>query len=88
MVPCGAPDHPAPAHRAHEAALEADAAGVQLILLERQSGGGGSSALPGGEMYLGGGAPIQQACGFDGTAVPFEPSLWDSPAWVPPPTTA
>lgn len=104
------------------AALEAHDAGTEVILLERQSGGGGSSALSGGEMYLGGGTPIQEACGFTDTAdamtkfllaalgpdadqekvnlysresvahyqwlvdhgVPFKPSLWDSPTWVPP----
>ncbi|MGW5316935.1 FAD-dependent oxidoreductase [Nocardia thailandica] len=104
------------------AALEADAAGAAVILLERQSGAGGSSALSGGEMYLGGGTPVQRACGFTDTpeameafllaalgpdadrekvglysrsgvehyhwlaghGVPFKPSLWDSPTWVPP----
>ncbi|ALG84802.1 FAD-dependent oxidoreductase [Gordonia phthalatica] len=104
------------------AALEADAAGADVVLLEKYSGGGGSSALSGGEMYLGGGTSVQQACGFDDSAeemqkflsaalgpdtdqekvglycrdsvahfdwlvaqgVPFKPSLWDSPTWVPP----
>ncbi|MFE5477518.1 FAD-dependent oxidoreductase [Nocardia sp. NPDC056541] len=104
------------------AALEAFAAGADVIVLEKLSGGGGSSALSGGEMYLGGGTEIQRACGFDDTAqdmeafllaalgpdadrekvglysresarhfqwlvdhgVPFKPSLWDSPTWVPP----
>ena len=104
------------------AALEARAGGAEVILLERAGGGGGSSAHSGGEIYLGGGTPIQQACGFTDTAgdmeayllaalgpnadagkirlycegslehyewlsslgVPFKPSLWDSPSWVPP----
>ncbi|NLU82576.1 FAD-dependent oxidoreductase [Rhodococcus sp. HNM0569] len=104
------------------AALEATAAGRDVTILERASGGGGSSALSGGEMYLGGGTPVQAACGFEDSAddmeayllaalgpdadaekvglyaresldhyrwlvehgVPFKPSLWDSPTWVPP----
>ncbi|MGW0176795.1 FAD-dependent oxidoreductase [Rhodococcus sp. NPDC003322] len=104
------------------AALEAHAVGADVILLEGRSGGGGSSALSGGEIYLGGGTEIQQACGFSDTVedmekyllaalgpdadqekialysresvahyewlvghgVPFKPSLWDSPTWVPP----
>lgn len=104
------------------AAVEAAQAGADVLVLERASGAGGASALAGGEIYLGGGTPIQQACGFDDTAeemakfllaalgpgadaekitrysegsvdhfhwlvdrgVPFKPSLWDSPTWVPP----
>ncbi|GAA3683301.1 FAD-binding protein [Nocardioides ginsengisoli] len=104
------------------AALDAHAAGAHVVLLERLSGGGGSAALSGGEIYLGGGTPIQEACGFADTpedmeqfllaalgpdadaakvraysrgsrehydwlvghGVPFKPSLWDSPTWVPP----
>ncbi|GAA1226355.1 FAD-binding protein [Prauserella halophila] len=104
------------------AALEAHAAGARTTVLERQSGGGGSAAMSGGEIYLGGGTPIQTACGFADTAeemekfllsalgpdadaekvglycrgslehyrwltglgVPFKPSLWDTPTWVPP----
>lgn len=104
------------------AALEAAAVGADVLLLERFSGGGGSSALSGGEIYLGGGTPVQKACGFNDTVedmqafltaalgpaadeakireysrgsldhfdwltghgVPFNPSLWDSPTWVPP----
>ncbi|MDG3008953.1 FAD-dependent oxidoreductase [Rhodococcus sp. D2-41] len=50
------------------AALEASAAGAQVTILERASGPGGSSALSGGEIYLGGGTPIQSACGFTDTA--------------------
>jgi len=104
------------------AALEAVRADRAVVLLERAGGLGGASAMSGGEIYLGGGTPIQQACGFDDTAeemakflvaalgphtdprrielysegsvehfgwladqgVPFKPSLWDAPAWVPP----
>ncbi|WP_020500475.1 FAD-dependent oxidoreductase [Sciscionella marina] len=104
------------------AALEAARSGARTMLLERAGGPGGSSALSGGEIYLGGGTPIQRACGFTDTpeemakfllaalgpdaddekighyaehsvahfewltehGVPFKPSLWDSPSWVPP----
>ncbi|WP_159840480.1 FAD-dependent oxidoreductase [Nocardia sp. CY41] len=104
------------------AAFEAAAGGAQVLILDRMSGPGGASALSGGEIYLGGGTPIQQACGFDDDpaamaaflsaalgpgadsvkitrysadsvahfhwladrGVPFKPSLWDAPAWVPP----
>lgn len=104
------------------AAFEAARAGAEVLLIERASGLGGSSALSGGEIYLGGGTPIQRACGFDDSpaemakflhaalgpnadrakvdlyaegsvahfewlvarGVPFKPSLWDSPTWVPP----
>ncbi|QIX26536.1 FAD-dependent oxidoreductase [Nocardioides sp. JQ2195] len=50
------------------AALEAAAAGSEVIVLERASGPGGSSAMSGGELYLGGGTPVQQACGFEDSA--------------------
>ncbi|MGJ3509360.1 FAD-dependent oxidoreductase [Enemella sp. A6] len=50
------------------AALTAHEQDASVIVLEMLSGGGGSSAMSGGEMYLGGGTPIQQACGFDDTA--------------------
>src|SRR4029453_6235906 len=33
--------------------------------LERASAGGGTSALSGGVLYLGGGTPLQKDCGFD-----------------------
>jgi 3-oxo-5alpha-steroid 4-dehydrogenase len=36
-------------------------------VLERAGGPGGSSAMSGGELYLGGGTEIQKACGFDDT---------------------
>ncbi|WP_063065876.1 FAD-dependent oxidoreductase [Nocardia violaceofusca] len=104
------------------AAFEAARTGARVLVLDRAGGPGGSSAMSGGEIYLGGGTPIQTACGFDDTpadmaayltaalgpgadsakitdycehsvehfhwlvdrGVPFKPSLWDAPAWVPP----
>ncbi|MBI2710102.1 MAG: FAD-dependent oxidoreductase [Actinobacteria bacterium] len=50
------------------AALGAAEAGAEVIALERASDGGGASALAGGVIYLGGGTPVQKACGFDDTA--------------------
>jgi len=47
------------------AAIEASAAGADVLLLERMSGGGGTTALSTGQIYLGGGTAIQKACGFD-----------------------
>jgi 3-oxo-5alpha-steroid 4-dehydrogenase len=104
------------------AAIEAGRAGADVLVLERSSSGGGSSAIAGGELYLGGGTRIQQACGFDDdpdemckfllvacgpmadeervrcysdgsvahfnwlvdAGVPFNPSHWPDPCWVPP----
>ena len=50
------------------AACEAAAAGADVIVTERASGPGGSSAQSGGEIYLGGGTAVQRACGFDDDA--------------------
>lgn len=50
------------------AAIEATAAGAEVLLLERASGGGGTSALSTGQLYLGGGTAIQKACGFEDSA--------------------
>ena len=47
------------------AAIEAAEAGARVVVLERASAPGGSSALSGGEVYLGGGTSVQRACGFD-----------------------
>jgi len=49
------------------AAIEAARAGAHVTLFEATSGNGGTSALSGGEIYLGGGGgtPIQRAAGFD-----------------------
>ena len=104
------------------AAWEAARAGADVLVLERFSGAGGTSALSGGEVYLGGGTSVQKACGFEDTpeamavflrtalgpgvdedklqayvtgsvdhfgwlsdlGVPFVPSLYDDPSWMPP----
>jgi succinate dehydrogenase/fumarate reductase flavoprotein subunit len=50
------------------AALEAGAAGADVLLLERMSGGGGTTALSTGQIYLGGGTAVQRACGFEDSA--------------------
>jgi len=47
------------------AALGAAQAGARVLVLERASGGGGTSALSGGVIYLGGGTPIQKECGYE-----------------------
>ena len=47
------------------AALEARAAGADVLALERETLGGGTSALSGGLIYLGGGTPVQEQCGFE-----------------------
>ena len=49
------------------AAIEAADAGADVLVLEREFAGGGTSALSGGSIYLGGGTPLQRACGFDDT---------------------
>jgi 3-oxo-5alpha-steroid 4-dehydrogenase len=49
------------------AAIEAAAAGASVLILERAGAGGGTSAMAGGILYLGGGTPIQEACGFSDT---------------------
>lgn len=48
------------------AAIEAACSGAQVALFEVTAGSGGTSALSGGEIYLGGcgGTPIQRAAGF------------------------
>ncbi len=47
------------------AAIEAADAGASVIVLEAASDAGGSTAMAGGLIYMGGGTPTQQACGFD-----------------------
>ncbi len=47
------------------AAIEASEAGAEVLALERAGAAGGTSAMSGGIVYLGGGTPIQQACGYD-----------------------
>lgn len=49
------------------AAIEAARAGADVRVLERAGGAGGTSAMSGGLVYLGGGTPIQKACGFSDT---------------------
>ena len=49
------------------AAIEAAEAGADVLLLERASGGGGTSAMSGGLIYMGGGTPVQAACGIEDT---------------------
>jgi succinate dehydrogenase/fumarate reductase flavoprotein subunit len=49
------------------AAIGAREAGADVLVLERAGGGGGTSANSTGEIYMGGGTPVQQACGFDDT---------------------
>jgi len=50
------------------AAIEAASAGARVIALERAGGPGGTSALSGGIIYLGGGTALQAACGFEDSA--------------------
>lgn len=47
------------------AAIEAREAGADVLLLERATTGGGTSAMSGGQIYMGGGTPVQEACGFE-----------------------
>ncbi len=47
------------------AALEAKAAGCEVLVVERSGAGGGASALSGGLIYMGGGTPVQKAAGFE-----------------------
>jgi 3-oxo-5alpha-steroid 4-dehydrogenase len=49
------------------AAIEARASGAETLVLERASGGGGTSAMSGGVLYLGGGTKLQKACGYRDT---------------------
>ena len=55
------------------AAIEAAGAGAKVTLFERASGNGGTSALSGGEMYIGGngGSPVQRKAGFEDTTEDF-----------------
>ena len=50
------------------AAYEAAVAGADVLVLERASGAGGTSALSGGELYLGAGTALQTACGIEDSA--------------------
>jgi succinate dehydrogenase/fumarate reductase flavoprotein subunit len=46
------------------AALEAQGAGADVLVIERAGAGGGASALSQGQFYLGGGTAVQTACGY------------------------
>jgi succinate dehydrogenase/fumarate reductase flavoprotein subunit len=50
------------------AAIEAREAGAEVLVLERASGAGGTTAAAAGHFYLGGGTPVQVACGFEDDA--------------------
>jgi 3-oxo-5alpha-steroid 4-dehydrogenase len=50
------------------AAIEARRHGVDVLVVERASGGGGATGIAGGHVYMGGGTPVQIACGFEDTA--------------------
>jgi succinate dehydrogenase/fumarate reductase flavoprotein subunit len=47
------------------AAVQGRESGLDILVIERAFAPGGSSALAGGQMYLGGGTPVQKACGFE-----------------------
>jgi 3-oxo-5alpha-steroid 4-dehydrogenase len=49
------------------AAVGAAREGADVLVLERTGGWGGAAAMAGGFIYLGGGTPLQKACGFDDT---------------------
>ncbi len=49
------------------AAISAAEGGASVLVIERAGAPGGSSALSGGEVYLGGGTSVQTACGFQDT---------------------
>jgi len=50
------------------AAIEAARASAEVLVLERASGGGGTTSMAGGYLYLGGGTRVQRACGFEDSA--------------------
>jgi len=50
------------------AVLGAVEAGAEVLALEAAGAGGGTSAMSGGLIYLGGGTPLQKACGFEDSA--------------------
>lgn len=49
------------------AAVEAAENDADVVVLEAAAAGGGTSSMSGGLIYLGGGTPVQQACGFTDT---------------------
>jgi len=50
------------------AAVAASERGLDVMALERQGAPGGTSAMSGGLIYLGGGTPVQRECGYDDDA--------------------
>ena len=54
------------------AAIAASETGASVLAVERAVAPGGTSALSGGLIYLGGGTPIQEACGYSDTAENME----------------
>ncbi len=54
------------------AALGATEAGASVLAVERAVAAGGTSGLSGGLIYLGGGTPVQEACGYTDTAENME----------------
>jgi 3-oxo-5alpha-steroid 4-dehydrogenase len=50
------------------AAISAAERGLDVVAHERQGAPGGTSAMSGGLIYLGGGTPVQRECGFDDDA--------------------
>ena len=50
------------------AAIEAATAGAETLVLERASGGGGTTAMAAGHIYMGGGTRVQKACGYEDSA--------------------
>lgn len=54
------------------AAIEAAEAGADVVVLEAAAMGGGTSAMSGGLIYLGGGTPVQEACGYTDSAEDME----------------
>ena len=49
------------------AAIEAADQGATVLVLEAASAGGGTTAMAGGLIYMGGGTPTQKACGIEDT---------------------
>lgn len=49
------------------ASIEAARAGAEVLVVDAAGGWGGASAMSGGEIYLGGGTPVQKACGIQDT---------------------
>lgn len=60
------------------AAIEASEAGVDVLVLERTVQGGGTSAMAGGILYLGGGTRLQRECGYEDTAEQMETFLLEA----------